>query len=167
MKYIFLCIVVLTALIAGCGCTGKAYSNDVAPDFGIPTTTQTEVIQPTFAPIHPSNRTTSPTVIITGVYTSDPILGNWRLMGDTEHECYVDFNTDNTGKLECKVSFIPVANVGFKWEPVPPKYSLMRGYNITRIDTNENYTVQYSERSKTVVSDLLPAGSYLGKDSIW
>lgn len=160
MKYIFLTLVLLTALIVGCGCTGKASSNDVAPDFGIPTTKVTEVIQPTFAPIRHSDKTTSPTLIPT---KSDPILGNWRLMGDSRYDCYAVFNPDNTGKVDCSVAFIPLANVGFKWEPVPETYNFMRGYNITRTDTNQTYSVQYSERTSNVVSDLLPAGSYLQK----
>jgi hypothetical protein len=151
----------LVALVVVGGCSAPASVSEVNADVAaVIVTTPTEIIQPTFAPIHSMPHTVSPTVIPTR-NVNDPIVGTWKLVGDDKYQCQIAFGNDGTGNGGCNVLMIPIASEEFTWQPVNSDYSFMRNYTITIKKNNANYTVMYSPRNDAITSDIVPNSMYL------
>ena len=150
-------------LITGCMQTDTQPAQIVPVTVGTPTTVETTVVQPTFAPIPAYATQVIAAIPKSTSYVPDPILGKWELVGNQDYQCTVIFRDDQSGDANCGIGFIPVANEDFTWNTEGSEYNFMRNYTVTRKSNNATYNVMWSEHTGNVVSDMMPDGTYLTK----
>jgi hypothetical protein len=163
ITFFVICILFLCSIGAGCISPPTAISPQEAALLEV---TPTKFVEPyeriTLSPIRDVPHKLPLTVATPKGPESDPIIGSWKLMGSSGYQCGAVFLNDNTGVVDCSIAIIPLANEKFTWVKTPDEFNFMRNYEVKR-NNNITYTILYSDRTREIVSDLLPENSYLQK----
>ena len=102
--------------------------------------------------------TPAPTTVI---QSGDPIVGNWKYVGNAPYQCSATFTPDGICRASCYESFIPLRSETFTWTTTPSSYNWIRSYTLTA--GNTTYTAMYSEHTGYLTSSLIPGEGYLTK----
>lgn len=166
MKYIFLFVLAIFVIIAGCS---QPETSEKISELGDAPTVEIGT-DPVYiqATLHPLETSSDYVPIVNQPTTSlknqqiDPVIGNWKYSGSS-YQCDVAFSVDNSGSVSCFAGIFPVASKQFKWVSVQSQHNWMRNYTLTETSSGINYTVLYSGENNGLTSDIIPDGGYLIK----
>jgi hypothetical protein len=175
MKRLTIIFLLLSVMLVFSGCTQtpanvakevvpstlKNVSADIAA-METPNITLDSVLKPlqtSSAYIQPSTLTS----IVKDHQPEDPIVGNWRLVGDSGYDCTAAFTSDSNGQVSCSSWGVPLIFNSFIWTPESNTFSWLRNYTLTDTMNRQNYTVAYSDRTGRLTSEIIPGSGYLVK----
>jgi hypothetical protein len=169
MKPIFFAVVIMVTVVS-CGCVqSPATVAKEMPGFWENTTKEVNTAiesRATFSPLVTSDAYVPPPTQQTqqklASIAQDPIVGSWKYSG-TSYQCDATFAPDNTGFASCSMVGFQVRSKKFNWVPAVSSYSWMRNYTLTEANSDNKYSVLYSERNGGITSDIIPDGGYLVK----